>query len=111
MAAYTPKELVAATALTASAVNLYAVPTGKTTTVKTILLANYTSSAGTATIHLVPSAGSASNANKVYGEVNVDANSTAQIDTNIFIPEGASLQALASGTNKINIHVSGIEIG
>ena len=111
MAAYTPKELIAATALTASAQSLYSVPTGKTTTLKTILLANYTSSAGTATIHLVPSGGTVSNANKIYGEVLVDANSTAQIDTNIFIPEGSSLQALASTTNKINIHVSGIEIG
>jgi len=66
---FTAKQLTAATTLTTSAASLYTVPSSTTTTVKTILLANYSATDARATIHVVPSAGSVSAGNKVYGEV------------------------------------------
>ena len=110
MATYTTKELKASATLTASAASLYTVPASTTTTVKTILLANYSAVDARATIHIVPSAGAASAANKVYGEVLVSANTTLQIDTAIVIPTGASIHGLASATSSINVHISGVEI-
>jgi hypothetical protein len=110
MATYTTKQLAAASTLTASAASLYAVPASTTTTVKTILLANYSASDARATIHIVPSGGSAGASNKVYGEVLVSANTTLQIDTAIVLPTGAAIHGLASTTSAINVHISGVEI-
>ena len=110
MATYTTKQLAAAATLTTSAASLYAVPGSTTTTVKTILLANYSAVDARATLHIVPSAGSASASNKVYGEVLVSANTTLQLDTAIVLPTGASIHGLASATSSINVHISGVEI-
>jgi tryptophan synthase beta subunit len=110
MATYTTKELKEVTGLTTTAESLYAAPASTTTLVKTILLANYTATDRLATIHVVPSAGSVSGANKVLGEVLVAANTTTTIDTAIVIPTGASIHGLASANSAINIHISGVEI-
>lgn len=110
MPTYTTKQLTAATTLTTSVASLYTVPASTTTTVKTILLANYSATDARAVIHLVPSGGSASAANEVYGEVLVAANTTLQIDTAIVIPTGASIHGQASANSAINVHISGVEI-
>jgi ATP-dependent protease ClpP protease subunit len=110
MATYTTKELKAVTGLTATAATLYTVPASTTTTVKTILLSNYTSTDRSVTLHLVPSGGSAAAGNKILGEVTVTANTTTTIDTAIVMPTGAFLSGLASATTSINVHISGVEI-
>lgn len=110
MATYVTKELKAVTGLTASAATLYTVPASTTTTVKTILLSNYTSTDRSVTLHLVPSGGSAAAGNKILGEVTVTANTTTTIDTAIVMPTGAFLSGLASATTSINVHISGVEI-
>lgn len=110
MATYSTKQLTAVTTLTTSAVTLYSVPSLTTTTVKTIILANYSGSDARATLHLVPSSGSAANGNKILGEVNVPANTTTTIDTAIVMPAGAFLAGLASAGTAINVHISGVEI-
>ena len=110
MATYLTKELTAVTGLTASAATLYTVPASTTTTVKTILLSNYTSTDRSVTLHLVPSGGSVAAGNKVLGEVTVFANTTTTIDTAIVMPTGAFLSGLASATTSINVHISGVEI-
>lgn len=110
MATYTSKELAPVTGLTASAATLYTVPSATTTTVKTILLSNYTSTDRNVTLHLVPSGGSVAAGNKILGEVNVPANTTTTIDTAIMMPTGAFLSGLASATTSINVHISGVEI-
>jgi hypothetical protein len=89
---------------------MYTAPASTTTTIKTIVLANTTASDARATLHLVPSAGSATTSNQILGAVTVSANTTTTIDTAIVIPTGASIYALASTTSAINIHISGIEI-
>lgn len=110
MATYTTKELKAVTGLTATAATLYTVPASTTTTVKTILLSNYTSTDRSVTLHLVPNGGSVAAGNKILGEVNVPANTTTTIDTAIIMPTGAFLSGLASVTTSVNIHISGVEI-
>lgn len=110
MATYLTKELTAVTGLTATAATLYTVPASTTTTVKTILLSNYTSTDRSVTLHLVPSGGSAAAGNKILGEVTVTANTTTTIDTAIVMPTGAFLSGLASATTSINVHISGVEI-
>jgi hypothetical protein len=110
MSTYTTKQLAAVTGLTASAATLYTVPTSTTTTVKTILLSNYTATDRSVTLYLVPSGGTAANGNKILGEINVPANTTTTIDTAIMMPAGAFLSGLASVTTSVNIHISGVEI-
>jgi hypothetical protein len=110
MTTFATKQLSAATTLTTSAASLYTVPASTTTTVKTLLLANYSATDARATIHIVPSSGSVSAGNKVYGEVLVAANTTLQIDTAIVIPTGAAIHGLASANSAINVHISGVEI-
>ena len=110
MATYTSKELTPVTGLTASAATLYTVPASTTTTVKTILLANYTSTDRTVTLHLVPSGGSVAAGNKILGEINVPANTTTTVDTAIMLPTGAFISGLASATTSVNVHISGVEI-
>jgi hypothetical protein len=110
MSTYVTKELKEVTGLTATAATLYTVPASTTTTVKTILLSNYTSTDRSVTLHLVPSGGSAAAGNKILGEVNVPANTTTTIDTAIIMPTGAFLSGLASVTTSVNVHISGVEI-
>jgi hypothetical protein len=110
MATYTTKQLAAVTGLTATAATLYTVPASTTTTVKTILLSNYTATDRSVTLHLVPSGGTVAAGNKILGEVNVPANTTTTVDTAIIMPTGAFLSGLASTTSAINVHISGVEI-
>lgn len=63
-----------------------------------ILLSNRTSGALTATIHVVPRAGSASNANKILGAVTIDANDTQAFSAwNVILGQGYMIRAFASG--------------
>jgi ATP-dependent protease ClpP protease subunit len=110
MATYTTKQLAAVTGLTASAATLYTVPASTTTTVKTILLANYTATDRSVTLYLVPSGGTAADGNAILKQVNIPANTTTTIDTAIIMPTGAFLSGLASVTSSINVHISGVEI-
>lgn len=107
--ALTPKQLCAVTQLGTTISTVYTVPSATTTIVKQILVANVTSTAATATIHFVPSAGSASASNKVFGEITISANSTQVIDLSTVLPTGATVQALAGSATSINIHISGVE--
>ena len=110
MSTYTTKQLAAVTGLTASAATLYTVPASTTTTVKTILLSNYTATDRAVTIYLVPNGGTAASGNTILGAVNVPANTTTTIDTAIMMPTGAFLSGYASATSSVNVHISGVEI-
>ena len=111
MSTYTTKQLAPVTGLTASAATLYTVPGGVTvTTVKTILLSNYTATDRAVTIYLVPNGGTAASGNTILGAVNVPANTTTTIDTAIMMPTGAFLSGYASATSSVNVHISGVEI-
>lgn len=109
MAILTPKQLCQVTQLGTTISTIYTVPSATSTIVKQILIANVTSTAATATVHFVPSAGSASSSNKIFGEITISANSTQVIDLSTILPTGATIQALAGAANSINIHASGVE--
>ena len=109
MATYTPKQLCASSQLGTTVSTYYTVPASTTAIIKQILLSNVTSTDATATIHFVPSAGSASASNKTFGEIVVTANTTQVIDLSSVLPTGATIQALAGTSTAINIHISGVE--
>lgn len=110
MPAYTPKELTPVTALTTTAATVYTVPASTTTLIKQILVSNVGGIDARATIHIVPNGGSVSNANKAFGEILVNANTTQVVDGSIVVPAGATIRALANVNSAINLHISGVEI-
>lgn len=110
MSTYTTKQLTAVTTLTTSAATMYTAPASTTTTVKTILLSNYSAADVQATVYLIPSGGTAANGNAILGSVNVAANTTTVIDTAVVMPAASFIQAKASAGTALNIHISGIEI-
>lgn len=110
MPAYTPKQLAAVTRLTTTAATLYTVPASTTTLVKQILIANTSGIDARATIHIVPSGGTALATNKAFGEILVPANTTQLVDGSIVVPTGATLQCLANIADAISLHISGVEI-
>jgi hypothetical protein len=77
--------------------------------VKQILAANVTSSASTVSIHIVPSAGSASSSNLVFAAIPVAGNSTVVFDLNQVLNAGDTIQALAGNATTVNLMVSGYE--
>ncbi len=109
MSIYTPKQFCETRQLGTSASTYYNVPSGATSIVKQILLANTTSSDATATIHFVPDGGSLLATNKVFGEITISANSTQVIDLSSVLSGGATIRALAGTASAINIHISGVE--
>lgn len=94
-------------------------PVSLTTTIATVIaakadadflvshlwVANVTGLAATYTLHFVPSGGTASTANMVAFQTSLGANASAIVDVaiNHRLPEGASIQALCSTANAINI--------
>jgi ATP-dependent protease ClpP protease subunit len=97
------------TQLGTSVSTVYTVGSGITATVKQILAANVTASNATVSIHLVPSGGSATNANLIFAALTVAGNSTAVIDLNQVMSTGDTLQALAGTGSAINLVISGYE--
>ena len=111
MGTYLTKELVAVTPLSTTIDLLYTTPAGKTTIVKTILLANKGATDARVTIYLVPAGYDVSETKKIFGEVLVSANTTTDIDTAIAVPANNKLYFTCSTLNAINVHLTGIEIG
>lgn len=110
MATYTPKRLTNPTVLTTSYVSQYTVPSATTTIVKQLIIANPTGTAATASVSIVPSAGSASTSNNVIGGLTVSANSTLVFDLSQVLATGDSIWALASAGTTLNIVISGVEV-
>jgi hypothetical protein len=104
-----PKQLKAATPLTTSYVTMYTVPASTTTIIKEILLANTTAGAVTASVSVVPSAGTASTSNNILGGVNIDPNSTIVVELHTLLITGDFISAKASAGSAVNIMISGVE--
>lgn len=110
MSIYTPKQLCATSQLTTSATTYYTVPASTTAIIKQILLSNATSTDASATVHFVPSAGSASTSNKTFAEVVISANTTQVIDLSSVLPTGSTIRLLSGTASAINVHISGVEV-
>lgn len=91
--------------LTTGAANVY-VSSGNSA-VTTMYLCNYSGSDATASVYLVPSAGSAGNSNIIYKTLPIPAGDTFVIDTErLVLSNGDMLQALASAGTSITMTVS-----
>lgn len=110
MSLFTQAQLCPVTVLSGTVSTLYTVPTGKNAIVKSILIANKTSTDKTITMYFVPSAGTAGTTNIVFGEVAITANSTELVELSSTLAAGTTIQALASSSASINIHISGVEV-
>lgn len=110
MATYTAKQLTAVTTLTASEVTQYTVPGATTTIVKQIIINNNSAVSVNVGISVVPSGGTATEANRIFGTVAVPAGDVITIDLSLVMPTGAFISAKASIGSDVNIHISGIEV-
>jgi len=110
--ARTAKRLVDGSQLTTSAATYYTAPASTTTVIHTIALTNFTGGAVTATVHLVPSGGSASNSNMIMSAQSIAAGATTLVTgaTNQVLAAAGTIQALASAGTSISIVASGVEI-
>ena len=101
--------MTAPTQLGTSASTVYTVATGVTAVVKQILLVNVSGSATTATVHVVPSAGSAGATNRIVSTLPIAPSTTITLDLSQVLTAGDTIQALAGATSAVNIMVSGYE--
>lgn len=108
--AIVPKRLVDGSQLTTSAATYYTA-TNVRSRIDSCALTNTTGGAVTATLHLVPSGGSASASNRVLSAYSIAAGQT-YVPPGIigqWIESGGTLQALASSATSISLVASGVE--
>lgn len=97
----------APTVLTTSAATLYTMPASPATSLLRggrVRLTNTTAGAVTATLHAVPSAGTAGDANAFLKAKSIAANDYLDVDVPI-LPPGALLQGLAGAGASITAHM------
>lgn len=107
--AYTPARLYQGQPGTTEGV-IYTVPAGQKVIVKQIVLANVTSSAATISISLVPSGGTAGNANRIVPGVGVNGNSVVVIDMAQVMNAGDFLSAVQGTAGAITVTISGVVV-
>lgn len=106
-----PKQIVSPVQLTTAAATYYTVPANTITTISAATLTNTTGGAVTATVHLVPSGGSATAANMILSARTIAAGESYNISSAIgqSLPTGATIQALAGANTSITFVASGYE--
>jgi predicted phage tail protein len=106
-----PKRLVDGSQLTTSAVAYYTAPANTVATISACTLTNTTAGAVTATLHLVPSAGTATALNCILSARTIAARETYNVSSAIgqTLAAGGMLQALASAGTSISLVASGYE--
>ena len=106
-----PKRLVSGSQLTTSAATYYTVPANTITTISACTLTNTTAGAVTATVYLVPPAGSAGVANCILSARVLAAGESYNVGSAIGQSMSATgtLQALAGAATSITLVASGYE--
>lgn len=106
-----PKRLVDGAQLTAAAATYYTAPPFTLATISACTLTNTTAGAVTATLHLVPSGGTAGAANCILSARTIAAGESYNVGSAIgqTLPAGATLQALASAATAVTLVASGYE--
>lgn len=99
-----PKGLTAAQ-LTTSAATYYTVPTNVISTISALSLCNTTAGAVTATVHLVPSGGTATATNMILSARTLAAGESFNVFTAIgqSMAQAGTIQALASANTSISL--------
>ena len=109
--AFTEKRLSGPTVLTADTeTTLYTCPTAQTTTtvVKQIVVTN-TGSSTTFALSLVPVAGTAGTANRLFSLLALAANETVILDVSQVMTSGDFISAKSAAGATVNVTISGIE--
>lgn len=108
--AYVPKRLVSGSQLTTSAVSYYDA-TNKKARIDSLVLTNTTGVAATATVHLVPSGGSAAATNCILSAKSINAGDSYVVPGAIgqWLEAGGSIQALSGTGAAITLVASGVE--
>lgn len=110
---YTPKSMVAGSALTASAATYYTSPTtagALCAIIKDITLCNTNTATMTVTVYVIPLAGTAGVANTIISSVSIASKETIVFCLSKVMPPGSFLQALASTGAVVSLSVSGVEV-
>jgi hypothetical protein len=109
--AYAEKRLVPGSLLTASAATYYTVtaPSVKTIVKEMTFCNTDAATSYTFTLHVVPSGGSASDANMEFKTVTLQPSETKIFGRTDIMEVGSTIQALASTTLKIAFSCSGVE--
>jgi len=89
---------------------LATVPSGKAWVVLEITVANVTSSAATFNLSIVPSGGSAGDANRIYKSISVGANSTLILPHYIVMEVGDFISGLQGTSTALTLTISGCEV-
>lgn len=109
--AITGRRMVAGTQLGTSAATAYTATNVKAQ-IQAFTLTNTTGGAVTATVHLVPSGGTASASNMILSAKSIAAGETYKCIEAIgqWLEAGGTIQALASAATSISLVASGIEV-
>lgn len=108
--AITPKRLAGGT-LTNATATYYTAGTGTKTRIDAFSIVNYSGSAATFTLYLVPTGGSADNTNIVIKDRSVAAAASGRLLEGIgqWLDAGGTIQMVASVNSALTITASGIE--
>lgn len=110
--AYTPLPLFDPVQLGTGIATLYTVPAVTVTKLATIILVNDTTSAVTATLHLVPSGGSADDTNILMKAAAIPVDGTPFVFefNEHYLEAAGTIQAKASTADQVTVHGSGVEL-
>jgi len=89
---------------------LATVGAGKKWTILEIVIANVSVAAATFSLSIVPSGGSAGDANRIYKTVSVEANTTYPIPHFVVMAEGDFISGLQGTANGITLTINGCEV-
>jgi len=105
---YAPERFGDPTTLTITPVNLYTFD--QKSIMKQLLVSNIFNGLLTFSMYLVPSGQVLKEQYKIFGDVQVDANTVLTIDLNQVVYTGESIYASANVANGLNLILSGVEI-
>lgn len=106
------RRMVTGSQLTTSVANYYAAPAATKAQIQACTLTNTSASPATATIHLVPSGGSATEANRILSAYSIAAGASYKVIEAIghWLEASGTIQAKASAGTSISLVASGIEV-
>lgn len=105
---YSPQRFGDPTTLTTTPVNIYTF--NEKSIMKQLLVSNIFNGLLTFSLYLVPAGQVLKEQYKLFGDVQVDANTVLTIDLNQVVFDGESLYAHANVANGLNMIISGVEI-
>lgn len=108
MPTYTPKRLAQNAQASTSETTVYTVPGATSAIVKHIIIANTTGSAANYSISIVPSAGSATAANRILETVSFAANSITSIPVMIQMDTGDFISIKQGTSAAITVTINGV---